>query len=211
MPIDDSTALEAHEAFWRGSFGDDYVERNRDERYVAGNLALFSKVLARTGPLESALEFGCNVGLNLRAFAALQPGCRLTGVEINARAASVARAWGGATVIEDSFLAVPQFTPHTLVFTKGVLIHIDPARLPDAYERLVAAAQRYVLVAEYYHPTPVTVSYRGHDERLYKRDFAGELLVRYPGLTLVDYGFCWRGDPTFPMDDLTWFLLEKRV
>ena len=211
MPLDESTPLGAHEAFWRGAFGDAYVERNRDARFVAGNLALFSKVLARTGPLDSALEFGCNVGLNLRALAALQPGCRLTGIEINASAASAARAWGGATVIEDSFLAVPPCAPHTLAFTKGVLIHVDPERLPEVYDRLVAASQRYVLVAEYYNPTPATVSYRGHDERLYKRDFAGELMERHPGLTLVDYGFCYRRDPTFPMDDLTWFLLEKRA
>jgi pseudaminic acid biosynthesis-associated methylase len=206
-----STAAGAHDAFWRGAFGDDYVERNRDARFVAGNLALFSKVLARTGPLESAVEFGCNVGLNLQALAALQPGCRLTGVEINARAARAARAWGGATIVEDSFLDAVPCTPHTMAFTKGVLIHIDPARLPEAYDRLVAGAQKYVFVAEYYNPTPMTVSYRGHDERLFKRDFAGELLERHPELRLLDYGFCWRGDPTFPMDDLTWFLLEKRA
>ncbi len=206
-----STSAGAHDAFWRGAFGDDYVERNRDARHVAGNLALFSKVLARTGPLESALEFGCNVGLNLQALAALQPGCRLTGVEINARAASAARAWGGGTIVEDSFLDALPCTPHTMAFTKGVLIHIDPVRLPEAYDRLVAGAQKYVFVAEYYNPTPITVSYRGHDERLFKRDFAGELLERHPELRLLDYGFCWRGDPTFPMDDLTWFLLEKRA
>ena len=211
MPLDDATPLGAHEAFWRGAFGDAYVERNRDARFVAGNLALFAKVLARTGPLDSALEFGCNVGLNLQALAALQPACRLTGIEINARAAHAARAWGGATVIEDSFLDAPPCAPHTLAFTKGVLIHIDPVRLPEAYDRLVASAQRFVLVAEYYNPTPMAVPYRGHDARLYKRDFAGELLARHPALALVDYGFCWRGDPTFPMDDLTWFLLEKRA
>ena len=32
-----------------------------------------------------------------------------------------------------------------------------------------------VLMAEYYNPVPVSVSYRGNEERLFKRDFAGEL------------------------------------
>lgn len=201
----------AHEEFWRGAFGDAYAERNRDERFVAGNIALFSRILARTGPLDSVIELGCNVGLNLRALAALQPHSRLTGIEINAHAAGVARAWGGAAIVEGSFLRTEPFPVHTMSFTKGVLIHIDPERLPAAYDQLMAASSRYVLVAEYYNPTPVTVPYRGHDERLYKRDFAGELLERHPSLSVVDYGFCWRRDPTFPMDDLTWFLLEKRT
>ncbi|MBL0938538.1 MAG: pseudaminic acid biosynthesis-associated methylase [Gemmatimonadaceae bacterium] len=202
--------LGAHEEFWRGSFGDAYVERNRDSRFVAANVALFTRILQRTGPLESVLELGCNVGLNLRALSTLQPQARLTGVEINASAAAEARAWGGATIVEGSFLQPQDFGQHTLTFTKGVLIHIDPEQLTKAYDTLVRSSSRYVLVAEYYSPSPVMVPYRGESERLYKRDFAGELLDRHPHLSLVDYGFCWRRDPTFPMDDLTWFLLEQR-
>ena len=51
--------------------------------------------------------------------------------------------------------------------------------------------------------------YRGHAGKLFKRDFAGELLERYADLSLVDYGFVYRRDPNFRQDDLTWFLLEK--
>jgi spore coat polysaccharide biosynthesis protein SpsF len=45
--------------------------------------------------------------------------------------------------------------------------------------------------------------------RLWKRDFAGEMLDRFPDLKVVDYGFVWRRDPIAPMDDITWVLLEK--
>jgi spore coat polysaccharide biosynthesis protein SpsF len=55
----------------------------------------------------------------------------------------------------------------------------------------------------------VSVPYRGHAERLFKRDFAGEMLKRYPKLRLLDYGFAYHGDANFPQDDITWFLLEK--
>jgi spore coat polysaccharide biosynthesis protein SpsF len=55
----------------------------------------------------------------------------------------------------------------------------------------------------------VALPYRGHDERLFKRDFAGEILDRFPDLRLVDYGFRYRRDPNFPQDDVTWFLMEK--
>jgi spore coat polysaccharide biosynthesis protein SpsF len=53
------------------------------------------------------------------------------------------------------------------------------------------------------------INYRGHKDRLFKRDFAGELMDKYPDLKLVDYGFVWRRDNNFPQDDGTWFLLEK--
>jgi pseudaminic acid biosynthesis-associated methylase len=71
------------------------------------------------------------------------------------------------------------------------------------------AATRYLLVAEYYSPKPVEIPYRGHTGKLFKRDFAGELLDRYPALRLVDYGFVYHRDSLFPQDDTNWFLLEK--
>ncbi|NDB35890.1 MAG: pseudaminic acid biosynthesis-associated methylase, partial [Flavobacteriia bacterium] len=43
-----------------------------------------------------------------------------------------------------------------------------------------------------------------------KRDFAGELLDTFPDLRLVDYGFAYKRDTSFPQDDITWFLLEKQ-
>jgi hypothetical protein len=64
------------------------------------------------------------------------------------------------------------------------------------------------MVCEYYNPTPVTVPYRGNDDRLFKRDFAGELIDRF-GMKLIDYGFVYRRDNVCPADDVTWFLLEK--
>jgi spore coat polysaccharide biosynthesis protein SpsF len=67
-----------------------------------------------------------------------------------------------------------------------------------------------ILMGEYYNPSPTAIPYRGHADRLFKRDFAGELLDRFPDLRLIDYGFAYRRDPAFPQDDITWFLLEKR-
>ena len=96
-----------------------------------------------------------------------------------------------------------------LSLIKGVLIHINPDMLPVVYEKLYTASRRFVLVCEYYNPSPVAISYRGHADRLFKRDFAGEMMDKYPDLKLVDYGFAYRRDPAFPQDDITWFLMEK--
>jgi spore coat polysaccharide biosynthesis protein SpsF len=73
----------------------------------------------------------------------------------------------------------------------------------------VASTGRYLFVAEYYNPSPVAIAYRGHKDRLFKRDFAGEIMDRYPQIRLVDYGFSYHRDPSFPQDDITWFLMEK--
>ena len=72
------------------------------------------------------------------------------------------------------------------------------------------ASARFLLVAEYYNPEPIEITYRGHTARLFKRDFAGDLVNRFPDLALIDYGFIYHRDPVFPQDDITWFLLEKR-
>lgn len=94
-------------------------------------------------------------------------------------------------------------------FIKAVLIHINPEELQTVYEKLYNASKKYILVTEYYNPSPVSITYRGHQDRLFKRDFAGEMLDKYPNLELIDYGFTYRRDPNFRLDDSTWFLMEK--
>lgn len=96
------------------------------------------------------------------------------------------------------------------VLVKGVLRHIDLEHLDEVYDKLYKTSRKYICIAEYYNPTPVEVMYRGLKSKLFKRDFAGELLDRHSDLELVDYGFSYHHDNNFPQDDLTWFLLEKR-
>ena len=81
--------------------------------------------------------------------------------------------------------------------------------LQQVYEKLYQSSEKYILIAEYYNPSPVTINYRGHSDRLFKRDFAGEFLEKFKDTELVDYGFSYRKDPAFPQDDITWFLIKK--
>lgn len=75
------------EGFWQGEFGNGYTERNSNPHGNASNTAFFSKVLCRTRGVRSVLELGSNVGLNLMALRQLLPELRLSGVEINEKAA----------------------------------------------------------------------------------------------------------------------------
>lgn len=197
------------EAFWAGEFGDEYTTRNEGAGLLAANAALFTKVLARMGMPASIIEFGCNQGMNLKALRTLLPETELTGVEINKKAAEKLEGELDVEVIKSSIL---DFTPqktYDLAMIKGVLIHINPDELQNVYAKLYEASEKYIFVCEYYNPAPVAIPYRGHDNKLFKRDFAGEIMEKYPDLELVDYGFCYRKDPVFPQDDITWFLLKK--
>jgi pseudaminic acid biosynthesis-associated methylase len=198
------------EQFWAGSFGVDYIERNKSAEYLASNLNFLSKALQRVGRPNSILEFGANIGMNLRAIRLLFPAIATKAIEINPTAAAELKSWMGEdNVFEGSIFDYTPAQQVDVALIKGVLIHINPDMLQTVYEKLYAASSKYILICEYYNPSPVTIPYRGHTDRLFKRDFAGEMLEKYPDLNLIDYGFCYKRDPAFPQDDVTWFLLSK--
>lgn len=198
------------ESFWAGAFGSDYIGRNQGDRLLAANLDFFAKALHGARDLGSCIEFGANIGMNLKALKLLYPDLDASGIEINADAArQLAEAIPAENVINASILDFTPTRTWDLTLIKGVLIHLNPRILPEVYDRLVASCGRYLLVAEYYNPSPVAIPYRGHEDRLFKRDFAGEIMDRHPAMTLVDYGFAYHRDPSFPQDDITWFLMQK--
>ncbi len=199
------------ENFWAGEFGKEYINRNTLEALTPGRLSLFSRILSRTHGVKSIIEFGANIGANLNALHQILPDAELKAVEINEVAAQTLKSYPWMTkVTHGSFVDQDFHNEADLSFTAGVLIHINPELLPRAYENLYKASRKYVLVSEYYNPVPVTLPYRDNQEKLFKRDFAGEIMDTYKDLRLVDYGFAYRRDPVHPMDDLNWFLMEKR-
>jgi spore coat polysaccharide biosynthesis protein SpsF len=198
------------EEFWLGDFGDKYIDRNRNKELLASNISLFKSILSRTGKIYSVLEFGCNIGMNLKSIKSLLPEVKLVGIEINKKAVDELRSSGIAKVIHGSVLDVEIDRSFDLTLVKTVLIHINPEKLDKVYSRLYEFSDKYICIAEYYNPLPVEINYRGHNDKLFKRDFAGELMKKYPDLELVDYGFIYHNDPIFPQDDINWFLLKKK-
>jgi len=198
------------ENFWAGEFGNLYIDRNKSDQLMASNLEYFSKSLKAAIGIQSVIEFGANIGMNLKALKLLRPGIALKGIEINKdAAAALEEVIGEENVYLESILDFVPPSKSDLVLLKGVLIHINPDALSSLYQTMYDSSNKYILVGEYYNPSPMTINYRGHDDRLFKRDFAGDMLEKFNDLRLVDYGFAYRNDPTFPQDDITWFLLEK--
>jgi len=197
------------EKFWAGKFGDDYVERGNRPHSLSNNISLFSRIFSRTKSIESVIEFGANIGLNLIAIKQLLHNAELSAIEINKKSVQELELLEGLKVYHQSILDFAVDYQRDFVFTRGVLIHINPDRLQDIYDLLYKTSRRYICLAEYYNPTPVKVDYRGHKNKLFKRDFAGEMLDRFKDLELLDYGFVYHRDNNFPQDDLNWFLLRK--
>ena len=200
----------SQEEFWANEFGDNYIERNSDKEYLASNIVFFSKIFSQYQiKLESFLELGCNVGMNLLALKEIFPNANISGVDINEKAIKLLQKSQKnfdlrCSSIND-FQTEEKFD---LVFTKGVLIHLNPRDLEKTYEKIYNLSKKYILICEYYNPSPCSISYRGNDDKLFKRDFAGEILNKYSDLKLVNYGFAYNRD-TFPQDDLNWFLMKK--
>ncbi len=197
------------EKFWATDFGNDYPSRNDGEKLITSNVTLFAKIIKNCPTVSSIAELGCNIGLNLIALNRINKNIKLRGYEINEKAAISAREEKVAEIINTTIvepLATSQ--KFELTFTKGVLIHINPDLLPVVYQNLYDLSNRHIMVCEYYNPTPVSIEYRGHKDRLFKRDFAGELIKKF-NLELIDYGFQYRLDCGGVGGDFTWFLLKK--
>lgn len=75
------------EAFWAGDFGTQYMQRNQGDAMLAANLDFFAKALRQCRGLHSCIEFGANIGMNLKALKLLHPGVAAYAIEINAEAA----------------------------------------------------------------------------------------------------------------------------
>ena len=199
------------EKFWAETFGKEYIDRNKGEKLLASNLNFFTKALKSTQDVKTCIEFGANIGMNIKALKLLYPEQDHHAIEINSDAvAELQNILPKDNIFEGSILDFNPKKVFDLTLISGVLIHINPDELVNVYDKLVASSSKYLLVAEYYNPSPVTVPYRGHTDRLFKRDFAGEIMDRHPIMKLIDYGFAYRKDPNFPKDDITWFLMEKK-
>jgi hypothetical protein len=106
--------------------------------------------------IRSAFEIGTNTGLNLDALRILLPGAQLAGIEINGKAHAAAPA-KHADVVLGPAQDIKVDEKFDLVLTCGMLVHINPDDLPTIYDKMVALSARYILLVEYYNPTPVTI------------------------------------------------------
>jgi len=180
---------------WQGELGREYTRRNSVsedaldamyvERFGISRSALNQEFLAPL-TLRSALEVGCNVGMQLRHLRRLT-GARMAGVDLQQSALDEARAiLPHAELLQGQATELPfRDGSFDLVFTSGVLIHVPPSDLVRVMDEIHRVSSRWIWGFEYWAATPTEVAYRGQSGLLWKRDFRVAWQERFPTLRLV--------------------------
>lgn len=199
--------------FWRGDFGDAYTDRNSSEAaQLRARVAMWAPIMASLVgmPPRSILEVGANIGNNLRALRQLTD-AEFFALEPNAKARAILVEEGvvPAANVRDGFAAKIDLPDGAvdMAFTSGVLIHIHPDDLEASCREIHRVTARYIVCVEYFADRPEEIEYRGHAERLFKRDFGGYWLDLFPQMETVAYGFAWKR--LTGLDNLTWWVFRK--
>lgn len=181
---------------WDSDFGREYTDRNDQtpeqldqfyrQTYGVTRRDLNERFLGGVPKDASFLEVGCNVGTQLLLLKEMGYS-NLSGVEIQSYALNRAKErLGKADLRQGSALSLPFPDQHfDLVFTSGVLIHIAPAEIPMALAEIHRCAKRWIWGMEYYAPQMTEIAYRGHNNLLWKADYARLYQEAFKDLELV--------------------------
>ena len=65
------------ELFWAGEFGNEYIQRNQSQEILNSNIIFFKKALENTNNIKTCIEFGSNIGMNLKALREMESPARV--------------------------------------------------------------------------------------------------------------------------------------
>lgn len=200
------------EKFWAEDYNAEYIEKNSNFDHKIGSEG-WSKMLSNISAesLNSYLECGCNIGRNIEQIRMIYPNLKPSVLDVNSNALDYVKNKYELEQVFHGGIIDCDFAPNSfdLVFSQGVLIHINPEQLLASMSKMFDLSSRYILIGEYFNRTPTSITYQGEEERLFKRDF-GKLFIENFDATLVNYGFLWGHiyDPG-GHDDITWWMFEK--
>lgn len=198
------------EIFWSEQYAEDYIKKNAEFDAVL-SVQAWKKMLASTSGITSLLECGCNIGRNIDSLDRLLPSASKSIIEISKPAFDfVSNRHALAQKFNGSILESSLEGSFDLVYTMGVLIHINPDELLANLQKAYDYSSKYLLFGEYFNRMPIMLDYQGQKNRLFKRDF-GKLVIENFSLKLLDYGFLWGHIyDSAGFDDVTWWIFEKR-
>lgn len=206
------------EEFWAGKFGDDYSNRNSQQSAVGIRREFFSRCLGGVVPLGvTAIEFGPNVGNNLMALRLMGVAeSDLYGIEINKQACEALRVRLPLANIANASALQRDFTgtkmQHDYVLSLGFLIHQSSDKLGMAMGNIFHSCKvgGRIIIGEYFAPVETEVLYRGHEGKLWRRDYGGMMVRMFRGMCAVEsYGFVSKDDPVMPMDDINFWVIKR--
>jgi pseudaminic acid biosynthesis-associated methylase len=179
--------------FWTGKFGQEYIKRNQtldkvNESYRKQTGITVQQIFEDFfDPLDRSskiLELGCNVGINFEILKKMGFS-NLTGVEINTEAISIAKHnHPNLNFINSSIEEFNSNQKYDLVYTAGVLIHINPNSLNSIISKIVSLSKKYIFGFEYFSETLTEIQYRENNFTCWKQDFPNLYLWLFPELRI---------------------------
>lgn len=181
---------------WAGDFGEKYIERNSfslsdldklyEEKYGITRTLLNEEFLNGLDPSIKILEVGSNIGLQL-ALLQKMGFENLYGIEINKKAIELSKKFTkGINIIWGSAFDIPFKDEYfDIVFTSGVLIHINPHDIEKVLKEIHRCSSEYIWGFEYFSEEYTEILYRGHKNLLWKANFTQLYLQMFGNLELL--------------------------
>ncbi len=181
---------------WSSEFGKEYTERNPHTIEIMDGLYKKQFGLTRTelnlmfldnfDRSIKILEVGSNVGSQLHGLQSIGFE-NLYGIELQPYAVEVSKQnTKNINLIQGSAFDIPfKDSYFDLVFTSGVLIHINPDDLNIAIKEIYRCTSEYIWGFEYYADKYSEIPYRGCRDLLWKAPFANLYLDEFRDLELV--------------------------
>jgi len=181
---------------WADKFGKEYTDRNalsleemetsQKGKYGKTRTELNEKFLEGIDRSARILEVGSNIGLQLLCLQRMGFN-RLYGIELQSYAVELAKSRTRyINIIEGSVFDIPYKSGFfDIVFTSGLLIHINPSDISRAMEEIHRCTREYIWGFEYYADHYTEVVYRGHNNLLWKTDFMKLYLDQFGDLGFV--------------------------
>jgi pseudaminic acid biosynthesis-associated methylase len=181
---------------WSGDFGKEYTDRNAfsleeldtlyKSKYGVTRTELNQRFLEGMDRSIRVLEVGSNVGNQLLCLQSMGF-VNLYGIELQSYAVALSKArTKRINIIEGSAFDIPYKDGYfDLVFTSGVLIHINPSDIVWALREILRCTREYIWGFEYYADEHTEITYRGHKELLWKADYAKLYLAQFEDLKIV--------------------------
>ena len=180
---------------WRGSFGQEYTDRNPQtlqemedlyrKNYGFTRSELNRRFLDDMDRAMRILEVGSNIGNQLLCLQKMGF-TSLYGIELQSYAVELAKSrTKGINLIQGEASDIPfKDGFFDMVFTSGVLIHISPSNLPSVLNEIHRCTRNYIFGFEYFSDVTQEIPYRGNSDLLWKADFAGIYLELFDDLWL---------------------------
>lgn len=188
--------LTEHVSRWGGAFGREYTDRNPQsleemeelyrKNFGFSRIELNLEFLGGLDPTIRILEVGSNIGLQLLCLQRMGFN-HLYGIELQSYAVEIAKSKSkNINIIQGEASDIPFKDGYfDMVFTSGVLIHINPQSLPDVMREIHRCTKKYIFGFEYYSDKTQEIPYRGNIDLLWKANFAGKYLELFDDLILV--------------------------